>query len=55
MKYPVCDREMEKVRTDTSYNFNENNKQYDRTVYQCAADDVWLTNEIPNGKFGVNA
>jgi hypothetical protein len=41
---------MKKVRWDISYNPNEGNKEFDRTVYQCAADDVWLTTEIPKAK-----
>ena len=38
---------MKKVRWDISYNPDKNNKEYDRTVYQCADDDVWVTTEIP--------
>jgi hypothetical protein len=38
---------MKKVRWDISYNSNENNKEYDRTVYQCKDDDVWVQTEIP--------
>lgn len=55
MKCPVCDKEMKKVRWDISYNTNEDNKEYDRTLYQCLADDVWVTTEIPNGKSGEKA
>jgi len=52
MKCPVCDNEMKKVRWHISYNPDENNKEYDHTTYQCTADDVWVTTEIPNGKSG---
>jgi hypothetical protein len=38
---------MEKSRKDISYNFNENNKEYDRIVYHCKMDDVWVVTEIP--------
>jgi hypothetical protein len=38
---------MIKIRQDISHNPNENNKEYDRTVYQCEEDDVWVTAEIP--------
>lgn len=47
MKCPVCHKEMKKVRKDVSYNLNEDDKEYDRTVYQCEADDVWANTEIP--------
>lgn len=38
---------MKKVRWHISHNPNENNKEYDHTVYQCETDDVWVTTEIP--------
>jgi len=38
---------MKKMSSDISHNPDENNKEYDRTVYQCAADDTWVTTEIP--------
>lgn len=47
MKCPVCSKDMKKVRWDISYNPDDDNKSYDRTVYQCLADDVWVTTEIP--------
>lgn len=50
MKCPVCDKEMKKVREDISQNLNEDNKEYDRTVYQCIDDDVWANTEIPRDK-----
>lgn len=48
MKCPVCKQAMKKVRWDISYNRPDaKNKEYDRTLYQCLADDVWVTTEIP--------
>jgi hypothetical protein len=39
---------MKKVRWDISYNRPDaKNKEYGRTLYQCAKDDVWVTTEIP--------
>ncbi len=38
---------MKKVHADTSYNPRENNKAYDRTLYVCQDDDIWVTTEIP--------
>jgi len=39
---------MKKVRWDISYNRPySHNKEYDRTVYQCVKDDIWVTTEIP--------
>jgi hypothetical protein len=48
MECPVCKQAMKKVRWDISYNHPDaKNKEYDRTLYQCLADDVWATTEIP--------
>jgi len=47
MECPFCKQAMKRVRKDTSRNPNEDNKEYGRTVYQCTADDVWITIEIP--------
>ena len=48
MECPVCKQVMKKVRWDISYNRPDaKNKEYDRTVYQCEKDDVWITTEIP--------
>lgn len=38
---------MKKLPADVSYNLREPGKEYDRTVYQCEADDVWANVEIP--------
>jgi uncharacterized Zn finger protein (UPF0148 family) len=50
MKCPICQQLMKRIRSDSSYNMKENNKEYERVVYQCAKDDVWLTTEIPKDK-----
>lgn len=48
---PICKKSMKKVRWDISYNHPDaKNKEYDRTLYQCLADDVWITAEIPKSK-----
>ena len=48
MECPTCKQTMKKVRGDTSYNRPEaKNAEYDRTVYQCLMDDIWITTEIP--------
>jgi len=47
MECPVCKQAMKKVRSDFSYNPDENNKEYNRTVYNCVTDDTWVTTEIP--------
>lgn len=43
----MCKQEMKAIRRDISHNPNEGNKEYDRTVYQCESDDIWVTIEIP--------
>lgn len=47
MKCAVCKQAMKKVRRDISRDPNEDNREYDRTIYQCEKDDVWVTTEIP--------
>lgn len=47
MDCPVCKQAMKKVRWDISKNPNEDNKEYDRTVYKCESDDIWVTTEVP--------
>lgn len=46
MKCLKCGSEMKVVRQDVSSN-PDNEKQYDRVVYVCEADDIWVTTEIP--------
>lgn len=47
MECPLCNKPMKHVHADVTHNPNENNKEYDRVVYACEADDVWITTEIP--------
>jgi hypothetical protein len=49
MKCPICDKEMRKVRWEITNNFKmaDSFVEYDKFTYQCVADDVWLTTEIP--------
>ena len=47
MVCPVCKQAMEKVRRDVSQNPNEDGKEYDRTIYRCLTEDIWITTEIP--------
>ena len=48
MECPTCLKKMKKVRWDISYNSPDaKNLEYDRTLYQCASDDVWVTTETP--------
>ncbi|HSH55496.1 MAG TPA: hypothetical protein VK983_01560 [Candidatus Limnocylindrales bacterium] len=37
---------MKKVSWNISNN-PDNGKKYDRTIYQCETDDIWITTEIP--------
>jgi len=53
MECPTCKQPMKKVRQDVSHNPSAGNKQYDRIVYTCAADDTWLTTEIPQASENV--
>lgn len=47
MKCPTCSKEMVVSNQDTSYNFRNGNKAYDRTYYVCQNDDIWITTEKP--------
>lgn len=46
MKCPKCGEEMEVVKKDESVN-PDNDKKYDRSVYVCKKDDVWVRVESP--------
>lgn len=50
MECPICKQAMKKVRQHTTYNFDENDKEYDHLTYNCVNDDVWVTTEIPKTK-----
>jgi len=49
MKCPVCNKAMKKVRWEISNNFrtDELYKEYDKTLYECKTDDVWVSVETP--------
>ena len=48
MKCPKCGEEMGAVKRDISKNFQiKPPKEYNRNVYVCKKDDVWITSEIP--------
>lgn len=46
MKCPKCQQEMEIKNKDISNN-PENGKKYERVLYVCKIDDVWINTEIP--------
>ena len=45
MKCPLCQQEMAIHRNDTTH--SKQQKQFDRTIYTCGDDDVWVSVEIP--------
>lgn len=49
MKCVVCKKLMKLVRKNTSVN-PKNKKKYDRTIYRCTKDDVWIGVEKPKKK-----
>lgn len=49
MKCPVCQQEMVEKKADKSFD-QSNGKEYNRTIYWCEKDDVWVEVEIPAKK-----
>lgn len=49
MQCPKCNHEMDLMKHDTSRSRLQE-KIYDRTIYGCQHDDVWVTIEIPQQK-----
>jgi len=49
MNCPVCKQAMRKVRWEITNNFRSGKdfREYDKVTYECKADDVWLSTEIP--------
>ena len=49
MQCPQCQKEMRKVRWEITNNFKVgiDFKEYDKVTYECKADDIWVTTEIP--------
>lgn len=45
MKCPKCEHEMEVVKRLTTC--GENDRKYDKVIYVCRKDDVWVTIETP--------
>lgn len=46
MKCPICKKEMIVKKKDVSHDFDKK-KKYDRTMFWCEKDDVWISQEIP--------
>lgn len=46
MECPKCQKEMVIKNQDISHN-SKNGKQYNRVVYWCEQDDIWVNIEIP--------
>jgi len=47
MKCPKCGEEMLLKKHGTASNPDNNNKEYDRVLFVCEADDIWITVESP--------
>ncbi|MCL5091120.1 MAG: hypothetical protein M1514_03865 [Patescibacteria group bacterium] len=43
---PKCNEEMEITKKDISHDFKKK-KEYNRMIYICRKDDVWVTIEVP--------
>jgi len=49
MKCPECNTEMVLKKKDNSSNFETKpKKKYNRSVYWCKKDDIWLCLEVPS-------
>jgi hypothetical protein len=46
-KCPSCNKIMDKVNQDISHDFKKDRK-YNRIIYHCKHDDVWINLEIPD-------
>lgn len=46
IKCPTCGMDMTLKTENTSQDFR-NNKKYNRFIYHCEKDDVWMNFEIP--------
>lgn len=48
MKCPKCKNKMKLVAKDFSFNYKvKPNIKYQRSVYWCKDDDIWINIEIP--------
>lgn len=48
MQCPKCKNEMKLVNNDIT--FREDGKPYDRGIYHCEIEDVWVVVEVPQKK-----
>jgi hypothetical protein len=46
MRCPKCENDMDLLKQDISKS-KIHDKTYDRSIYACANDEVWVTVEIP--------
>ena len=49
MNCPTCKKSMKKIAWRITNNGQKGKdfKEYDKTTYQCIADDVWVVTELP--------
>lgn len=47
MHCPTCGKEMSLLKQDVSRSKIHERKVYDRRIYGCQSDDVWVTVETP--------
>ena len=49
MKCPKCNKELPKVGNQVTNNLKTGKeyKEYDKEIYQCQDDDIWVTIETP--------
>jgi len=51
MRCPKCDTEMVLKKKDNSFNFDvKPKKKYERSMYWCEKDDIWISIETPVGE-----
>ena len=51
MKCPKCGEEMMLKKNDNSFNIDVKPKEkYDRSVYWCKKDDIWVNIEVPSNR-----
>lgn len=48
MKCPKCQKDMVFVEMHKTY--REDGREYNRAIYQCEQDDIWITIEVPTEK-----
>ncbi len=49
MNCPTCNKPMKKISWSLANNGKEADafKEYNKTLYQCEVDDIWVTTELP--------